>query len=143
MRRSERLRWADPGDQIRRNPHPWGATAPGANAALAVYGCSYNGTGTCTGVSNIAPVGSVSAGNGKYGQADLAGNVWEWTLDRYESPYLQTSCTNCADTTSAMNRVVRGGSFYSGASGLLSSSRYKNYPSSHSGYFGSRCVRHA
>jgi formylglycine-generating enzyme required for sulfatase activity len=42
--------------------YPWGNTAPGANTALAIYGCYYNGTGTCSGVTNIAPVGTVAAG---------------------------------------------------------------------------------
>lgn len=32
-------------------------------------------------VNDPTPVGIYPAGNGKYGHADLAGNVWEWNLD--------------------------------------------------------------
>ena len=49
--------------------YPWGITAPGADASLAVYGCYYpNGAdGTCSGPQNLAPVGSVPAGDGVVG----------------------------------------------------------------------------
>jgi formylglycine-generating enzyme required for sulfatase activity len=57
--------------------YPWGATDPGADAKLAIYGCYYKSASACS----LAPVGSVPAGNGKWGHADLAGNVWEFTLD--------------------------------------------------------------
>jgi formylglycine-generating enzyme required for sulfatase activity len=33
--------------------YAWGATAPGPNASLAVYGCYYNGTGTCSGLESL------------------------------------------------------------------------------------------
>jgi formylglycine-generating enzyme required for sulfatase activity len=102
----------------------------------------YNGTGSCTGAINIAPVGSVSAGNGKWGQADLAGNVWEWNLDWYASPYPQTLCLNCANTTSASQRVFRGGSFSNSASYVLSSGRGNvAVPTNLNLSVGARCAR--
>jgi len=120
--------------------YPWGAAVPGANASLAVYGCYFPGPGgSCSGVTNIAPVGSVTAGNGLYGHADLAGNVSEWNLD-WNATYA-TQCNNCANQTVASGRVMRGGLFYSGASGLLSSYRYGYAPDDRSNGIGLRCAR--
>jgi formylglycine-generating enzyme required for sulfatase activity len=127
------------------NTYPWGDTAPGANASLTVYNCYYpreSGAGDCVGVQNIAPVGTVPAGNGVWGQSDLDGEVYEWLLDWYDSPYSTSFCNNCADTadTRARTRLLRGGSFYSAAY-LLASSRYDNPPTSREPYFGFRCAR--
>jgi formylglycine-generating enzyme required for sulfatase activity len=123
--------------------YPWGATDPGANANLAVYGCYFNGTGSCSDVTNIAPVGSVAAGNGKWGHSDLAGNVWEWTLDWYANTYPLSSSTNYANVTAATDWVIRGGGFSNIASTLLASGRSGNDPSDRSGSLGARCARGA
>ncbi len=54
----------------------------------AIYGCDYpDGSGSCTGAANIAPVGTATLGAGCWGQLDLAGNVWEWNLDWYVGSY--------------------------------------------------------
>jgi formylglycine-generating enzyme len=111
---------------------------PGKNANLAVYGCFFNGSGTA-GVTNIAAVGSVSAGNGKYGQADLAGNVWEWVQDwpgTYPKP-----CINCANFTDSASHLMRGGSYNFDASYLLSSFRGENDPPFRHWVIGARCAR--
>jgi formylglycine-generating enzyme required for sulfatase activity len=122
--------------------YPWGATVPEANANLAVYGCYYNGTGTCTGVTNIAPVGSVSAGNGKWGQADLSGNFWEWTLDWFAISYSQATCTNCANLTPGTQRAIRGGAYDTTVAGLLqSANRSGNPPTIRRIAYGVRCAR--
>jgi formylglycine-generating enzyme required for sulfatase activity len=126
------------GSEQRR--YPWGTTEPGNNANLAVYGCYYNGSGSCTGVTNIASVGSVAAGNGKWGQSDLAGNVWEWVLDWYVSPYPKP-CNNCANLTAASDRVIRSGGFYDPASYLLSSYRFYYTPAARFNPLGARCAR--
>jgi sulfatase modifying factor 1 len=129
--------------------YPWGAAAP--DCTYANYLGAAGGTDYCvlpgTGATNN--VGSESPkGNGKWGQADLAGNAMEWTLDWYTSPYPSTSCTNCAGTTEAAatypGRVIRGGVFGYGASYMLSSNRDLNgVPSGRSGGTGSRCARNA
>jgi sulfatase modifying factor 1 len=120
--------------------YAWGNAAPAADASLAVYGCYYQAQGSCSGVVNIAPVGAVSAGDGKWGQADLEGNVWEWTQDWYASPYAVT-CADCANLAVSSDRVLRGGSFLFLASYLLSSYRYDEPPSGHFYYAGARCAR--
>ena len=61
--------------------------------------------------------------NSKYNIYDLAGNVWEWTLER-----TAVVSTPCAD---------RGGHLYSAGSGA--SSRGGNDPTSNSSGIGFRC----
>jgi formylglycine-generating enzyme required for sulfatase activity len=97
------------------------------NANLAVFGCYLDGLGTCSGVTSIAPVGSIPLGNGLFGQADLAGNVAEWTVDGMAT--YGPSCDNCAywDDPYATFRARRGGSFEESISNQASSSRI-NYP---------------
>jgi formylglycine-generating enzyme required for sulfatase activity len=122
--------------------YPWGGTALGANGNLAVYGCYFNGSSTCT-FLDIAPVGSVSAGNGKYGQSDLAGNVAEW-LEDWDGSY-PSPCTDCANLAAAEFRVIRGGGFEdNNATYLESSSRFDySEPEGRWRTYGARCARSA
>jgi formylglycine-generating enzyme required for sulfatase activity len=116
--------------------YPWDATSTAISCSDANY------SGCPAGAANA--VGSESpAGDGLWGQSDLAGNVWEWLLDWYESPYSTASCNNCADATDtgAFDRVIRGGSFGSGAAGLLASYRDYLYPSDRVYSLGFRCAR--
>lgn len=64
------------GDEKR--PYPWGAEAPSPD--FAVYNCMGDGDKSCS-LKDILPVGSRQKGNGKWGHADLAGSMFEWTLD--------------------------------------------------------------
>jgi sulfatase modifying factor 1 len=102
--------------------YPWGSIEPGTNNEYAIYDCDYGGSGpgTCTGATNIAPVGMATIGAGLWGQLDLAGNVWEWNLNVNDSSY---SCTDCAvlqgNLGSTFSRIARGGEF-SASQSLLS-----------------------
>ena len=125
--------------------YPWGSAAPGTacpgtGCSYAIYNCDYpNGLGGCTGVTNIAPVGTATLGAGVWGQLDLAGNVWEWNLDWYAT-YV-SPCTDCAYLTAASARVIRGGGFNDGSSGLLPPLRNYVTPSFRLFYIGFRCAR--
>lgn len=44
---------------------------------------------------HVAPVGRKPLGNGKWGQADLAGGMFEWMLD--EGPIRPGTCNDCAN----------------------------------------------
>jgi formylglycine-generating enzyme required for sulfatase activity len=115
--------------------YPWSTppTSTTIDDSYAVY-CG----GSCSSTQNV---GSKSPkGDGKWGQADLAGNLWEWTLDWYAN--YQTSCSNCADLAAAPNRAIRGGDFGGNASNLRSASRGLYVDDK--GYFvGARCARSA
>jgi formylglycine-generating enzyme required for sulfatase activity len=131
------------GDEQRT--YPWGNAEPGTDATLAVHGCYYSGTGTCTGVINIAPVGSAPAGNGRWYHADLAGGLWEWNLDSRTGPsYAITPCTDCSSLGSDFGRIFRGGYFGTAApSSLLTTDRgwVGVNPSNPYDYLGVRCAR--
>jgi len=70
-----------------RNPsperaYPWGSEKPGAGG---IHRCNCDGDDD--GFPRTAPVGSFEKFAGPYGLCDLAGNVAEWTLDWYSTPY--------------------------------------------------------
>jgi sulfatase modifying factor 1 len=119
--------------------YPWGSTAPGTANQYAIYGCLYNGTGTCTGVTNIAPVGTASLGAGLYGQLDLEGEDFQWVLDVGSNK--TNPCTDCLlqDPTST-NRALRGSSWNYPASGLNPVIASGGSKATRSGY-SFRCAR--
>lgn len=119
--------------------YPWGATAPGANPALA--NCSDSDD------SPRVPVGSHPLGAGRWGHQDLAGGLGEWVLDAYDGSWYSGAgkvCDNCANLDSTQeDRVNRGGAFediYLN-SVLRAASRERLEPSTHYHALGFRCAR--
>jgi formylglycine-generating enzyme required for sulfatase activity len=96
--------------------------------------CVNGTTGSTNNVGSESP-----KGDGKWGQSDLAGNVWEWNLDWYAT--YANLCTDCADLTAASNRVLRGGSFGYDASYLRAAYRSYVTPAYRGGSIGVRCAR--
>ncbi len=85
--------------------YPWGDQSP--NSDLANYNWNIGGT---------TKVGSYPNGSSQYGAVDMAGNVWEWVEDWYDSgAYGYYSSINIVDNpagpTSGQFKVVRGGSW--------------------------------
>lgn len=58
-------------------PYPWGSDA--ATPEHAVFNCMGDGTAACA-LQDILPVGSRPKGVGRWGHFDLAGSMFEWTL---------------------------------------------------------------
>jgi formylglycine-generating enzyme required for sulfatase activity len=89
-------------------------------------------------------VGSESPdGDGRWRQADLGGNVSEWTFDQYDDPYV-LPCDDCAAMTStgALSiRMVRGGRFDYVATLLRGAQRDGAIPDSRNDGIGARCAR--
>jgi formylglycine-generating enzyme required for sulfatase activity len=119
--------------------YPWGSTDPGTANQYAIYGYHYSGPpGSSSSVMAVAPVGTTTLGPGRWSQLDLAGEVWEWSLDWY-APY--GACTNCTDATPGTARAIRGGDYDDGELALVPSFRYYFYPTARFPYIGFRCAR--
>jgi sulfatase modifying factor 1 len=90
-------------------------------------------------MQNIAQVGSVVAGDGKWGQSDLGGNLQEWNLDWFGG--FRVPCVDCASVASGSQRVQRGGSFELDATYLLAAGRNGYAPTSRYINETARCAR--
>lgn len=116
------------------NVYPWGSSWPPppgagnfADEALKAALPSLQAEiveGYNDGHAALSPVMSYPAN--QFGLYDMAGNVWQWCEDEFEPK--------------SGNRLLRGGSYFSTASGLLSSCRYPAHPSFREVHFGFRCV---
>ena len=120
--------------------YPWGEAAPGEGNEYAIYGCHYPDGDTCAGTSNIAPVGTASSGAALWGQLDLAGNLYEWSLDAWSPSYV-TPCIDCANLPVSSTRVVRGGAFDNPAAALLATNRTEGAEAGRYDGQGFRCAR--
>jgi formylglycine-generating enzyme len=130
--------------------YPWGSTYPGTNNEYAIYGDSvgdcYYPSGTlipCTGVENIAPVGTATLGVARWGQLDMTGDVYQWNLDWY-APTYAGPCDNCANLTEPSTnarRASQGGSFNQIRRKLFSSDRDASSPQFRYEGLGIRCAR--
>jgi formylglycine-generating enzyme required for sulfatase activity len=128
--------------------YPW--SVPSTSSSIDGTRASYwvDGTKLCFGdgvngcaLTDLVLVGTKPLGAGRWGHADLAGNVWEWVLDVYHNPYATSSCADCADLSSGSDRVTRGGAFSGTASTLRASTRSFAPPSSRFYTQGIRCAR--
>lgn len=82
--------------------YPW--SVPSGSKLIDAQHAVYNGAA-------LAPVGSRSPlGDGRWGQADLAGNVAEWVPDEYaEPPPYLPDCHDCETFVDYACQVVVGG----------------------------------
>jgi formylglycine-generating enzyme required for sulfatase activity len=105
--------------------YPWGNGEPSSELALF-------------GAARLAPAGGHRAGMARFGQLDLAGSAWEWTLDLYER--YPNSCDDCAQLQSGIERVLRGGGFVDGPEQLRTDYRHHTDPQVSLGQVGFRCA---
>lgn len=129
--------------------YPWSDPA-GSVTSLDASHASYQVGSDCVGdgmagcaFTDLVPVGSKPAGVGRYGQFDLAGNVYEWALDYAES--YAVPCVDCANLTppsvGTLTRVRRGGSFTVDATSVRTGARSPLVPTTLFDGSGVRCAR--
>jgi formylglycine-generating enzyme required for sulfatase activity len=118
-------------------PFPWGTSEP--DASRAAYDCTGDGSAAqdCA-ITDILDVGSKSAGAGRWGHQDLAGNVWEWVRDSYQA--YPAIARDYANVTDVAYRTIRGSGWASEANDLRSPIRYNSLPTARRSEFGFRCA---
>ena len=123
--------------------YPWGSTPPGMANQYEINDCYYpSGSHNCTGIANIAPVGTATLGVGKWGQLDLLGDVMQWVLDVGGTNKLVDPCSDCAYTSPPNSGfVLRGGSYYFGSSPGSSATRGGDISTVRDTIYGFRCAR--
>jgi len=115
--------------------YPWGDDSPtctlGANNGSQYDSCSPDDT---IAMGSFAPNG--------YGLYDMAGNVWEWVNDWYDSAYYSTSPTQDPQgPSSGSYRVLRGGCWDNVTVYLRASFRGYYNPTNQNGSYGFRCCQ--
>jgi len=113
--------------------YPW--SSPPASTAITGAQAIYAAT------APDRPGTRSPAGDGRWGHADLAGNVWEWVYDYYATPYPTTTCVDCANYTVSQFRVNRGGSYANTAAAVITSIRGASSQTLPDKTIGFRCAR--
>lgn len=128
--------------------YPWGnAPLAGslANFPDVNLGCRGSDLTQDDGWERTAPVGTYPAGASPYGALDMAGNVWEWVSDWYDSDYYAVSPrSNPPGPSAGHTRVVRGGAWGYLPRDLRSSARNYgkfSHPTVRENGHGFRCAR--
>jgi formylglycine-generating enzyme required for sulfatase activity len=119
------------GDEQRA--YPW--SNPPKSLTLDTTKANYN-----AGANGVTRVGSALAGDGRWGQSDLVGNVWEWNLDWHKELY-EIPCDDCTVLSGGENRVIRGGGINGAEAALRSGYRNLYSPTDRYYLIGVRCAR--
>jgi sulfatase modifying factor 1 len=114
--------------------YPWSnpPTSTIVNDSYAVY-CG----NSCDHPQNVGA--KSPKGDGKWGHADLGGNVWEWVLDG-DAPF-SNPCDNCADLVESRFRVLWGGGFDVTEVALRGAQHLPAFPDQPYLGWGARCAR--
>lgn len=108
--------------------YPWGNDPPKQTAPFRTNFGSVRccGTDGMDGYVKTAPVGLFPAGNSPFGLQDMAGNVWEWTSNRFPGQ--------------PQEKVIRGGGWGNNPYCLRVSYRHGNRPEYGLDMVGFRCA---
>jgi len=93
-----------------------------------------------SGLGRTSPVGTYPSGKSTYGCMDMAGNVWEWCSDWYDSEYYKISpAKNPQGPVYGSARVLRGGGWFGVAPNCRAASRH-GHPAGRGGLVGFRLM---
>ena len=121
--------------------YPWGEDLDRKKANYGTDTCC--GPDSSDGYWSSSPVGSFPEGVSPYGLYDMAGNVWEWVQDWYDSEYFTESPSRNPQGPDGGSdrRVLRGGSWDDYPGSLRSAYRAGGSPSNRTRGYGFRCAR--
>ncbi|HEY5627574.1 MAG TPA: SUMF1/EgtB/PvdO family nonheme iron enzyme [Nitrospira sp.] len=115
--------------------YPWGNEAP--TSAQAVFGLK-------EGTDTVSQVGNRDAGKSPYGVHDMAGNLYEWTMDWYDDRYYSDlTAINPRGPMQGTSKAQRGGSYTNTPYRLRSTFRTKGDPMEQEHNVGFRCAQDA
>ncbi len=124
----------------------WEKAAGGTDGRTFPWGegidCDRAQYGRCGG--QTVPVGSKPQGVSPYGALDIAGNVWEWVADWYDSGYYASSPeSNPEGPVSGDRRGIRGGSWGHSGATVRAAARNGYSPGGSYASVGFRCAKDA
>ncbi len=112
------------------NKYPWGNNSPN---------CDLANLKTCGG--HTSPVNAYPNGKSSYGLLDMAGNVYEWVNDFYDPNYYASApSSNPTGPSTGNDRMIRGSSFETDLTQILSAIRHPSPQDYHNYDLGFRCV---
>jgi len=113
--------------------YPWGNTFKADSVNFCDKRCTevWRDTSVDDGYTYASPVGHYPDNKSWVGAYDMAGNVWQWTVDWYSATYFASSPANDPlGPESGTYRVVRGGAFLSTPHNTRAAGRsYTHFPS--------------
>lgn len=128
--------WEKAARGIDQQIFPWGNNELNQEFANFGHCCDFESYGSLT------DVGSFEKGKSPYGVYDMAGNVWEWTADWYDSHYYEKSPElSPKGPPNGKFRVLRGGSWNTSPKTIRSTYRTSFKPTTWSGGIGFRCAQ--
>lgn len=93
-------------------------------------------------IKSTSPVGIFTDGKSHYGISDMAGNVWEWCEDWYESSiYKKGDNYNPKGPIDGVSRVIRGGSWMNILVVARCTYRHTELPNTRNNLSGFRLIR--
>jgi eukaryotic-like serine/threonine-protein kinase len=124
--------------------YPWGDFLGSDLANYCDQNCTYNWRDPTIndGQREVGPVGAYPAGASPYGILDMAGNVYEWVVDRYAADYYGRGFdSNPAGPTAGSEAMLRGGSWYDIDRFIRSANRLSIRPTTTADNIGIRCAQ--
>lgn len=116
--------------------YPWGDDAPTPDLARFDRCCEFES------YSVIGIVGERKDGRSPFGVHDMAGNVWEWVSDWFDTGYYRRTVTdNPQGPAHGTAKVIRGGSWSNDATALRTTNRYGLDQAERKNNVGFRCAQ--